>query len=183
MRPKVGKGQSDIFAEACITLAEIKHRPMRKLLLPFLILTGLFGCKDDACKDVSCENGGICFEGKCVCPDEYEGDHCETRKMADLTGTYSVTETCNLGNFSYTIDISSDSTSPQGIIISNLADLGQSVNATVTGTTFDIAAQVVVNDTISGSGELLESLLHINYELVPDSGQTLTCSVECLLQE
>lgn len=103
--------------------------------------------------------------------------------MADFTGSYSATETCNLGNFTYSIEISSDSTNEQGIIISNLADLGQSVNAVVTGTTFDIAAQVVDNDTISGSGELMEDILNISYELVPDSGQTLTCTVECVIQE
>ncbi|MBI1289286.1 MAG: hypothetical protein GC178_17095 [Flavobacteriales bacterium] len=156
---------------------------MRKLLLPLLIIPVLFGCKSDPCKDVSCQNGGICFEGKCVCPNEYEGVNCETRKMADFTGSYSATETCNLGNFTYSIEISSDSTNEQGIIISNLADLGQSVNAVVTGTTFDIAAQVVDNDTISGSGELMEDILNISYELVPDSGQTLTCTVECVIQE
>lgn len=102
--------------------------------------------------------------------------------MAEFAGMYSATESCNLGNYSYSITIELDTVNTQSILIYNLADLGQTVNATVAGSTFDIFKQVIMNDTISGSGLLTDSILTMNYELIPDSGQTLVCSVTCILQ-
>ncbi len=32
----------------------------------------------DACKDVTCQNGGKCFMGKCMCANSYTGDRCQT---------------------------------------------------------------------------------------------------------
>lgn len=40
------------------------------------------GCTkpEDACENVSCNNGGTCINGTCNCPSEYTGAYCETRK-------------------------------------------------------------------------------------------------------
>lgn len=47
--------------------------------LSFLFISSLLlvsSC-DDPCKDITCENGGICMEGDCECPDGYSGELCE----------------------------------------------------------------------------------------------------------
>jgi len=49
---------------------------------------GLVSCNTDECKDVTCDNGGICVEGTCECLDGYEGTNCETEERAKFTGTY-----------------------------------------------------------------------------------------------
>lgn len=33
----------------------------------------------DKCKDVTCQNGGTCDNGKCACPTGYSGDNCEIK--------------------------------------------------------------------------------------------------------
>lgn len=35
----------------------------------------LFGCKDK-CKDINCENDGICVDGTCHCPEGFSGESC-----------------------------------------------------------------------------------------------------------
>jgi len=34
-------------------------------------------CKKDKCKDLTCENGGVCSNGVCNCPANYSGTRCE----------------------------------------------------------------------------------------------------------
>lgn len=102
--------------------------------------------------------------------------------MADIAGIYSVNETCNVGAFGYTIEIELDTTAQQTVRIFNLADLGASVNATVAGSSFIIPRQVLFNDTLQGAGEVNEGTLSIDYELIPDSGQTLVCTLVGSLQ-
>lgn len=155
---------------------------MRKLIVPLILIIGWVGCQKDPCKDINCQNGGICFEGSCLCPDGFNGPNCETSTIADFAGTYLVSETCNAGNFAYTIEIALDTAAQQNIFISNMADLGSVVTAIAQGDNFSIAPQLILNDTISGTGMLTDSILTINYVLVPDSGQTLTCTLTGTLQ-
>lgn len=54
------------------------------LLLPVILTASVFAvvtfaaCKQDKCIDISCQNGGSCNDGTCVCPDGYSGPRCET---------------------------------------------------------------------------------------------------------
>jgi hypothetical protein len=52
--------------------------------------TLITSCKKDPCKDVTCENGGTCDDGKCNCPAGYEGEKCE-KKLPVVSGTWAVT--------------------------------------------------------------------------------------------
>jgi hypothetical protein len=49
------------------------------------------GCKKDPCKDVSCENGGTCDDGKCNCKSGFEGEKCE-KVLPNVSGTWVVTD-------------------------------------------------------------------------------------------
>lgn len=148
-----------------------------------MMALGLLGCKKDPCKDVTCANDGVCFEGKCICPDGFEGANCETLQQETFDGNYAVSETCNLGNFDYEVQIITDSSDVHAVAIFNLVDLGLPVRATVTGNEIDIYKQVILDDTIFGSGLFADSLLTIDYELIPDSGAVLTCTVSGMLVE
>lgn len=54
---------------------------MKKLFQLMFICGGLAvmnSCNnDDGCEDTTCQNGGICVEGDCQCPDGYTGPNCE----------------------------------------------------------------------------------------------------------
>lgn len=59
----------------------------------FLILSMLFTCKGDPCEEIECQNGGICLEGTCQCPEGFIGPECNIVldpciiKACDPTGT------------------------------------------------------------------------------------------------
>lgn len=46
----------------------------------------------DLCENITCQNGGTCFKGKCSCPGGYEGEFCQTRAIAKYLGNWTVTE-------------------------------------------------------------------------------------------
>ena len=35
------------------------------------------------CEEITCLNGGTCINGTCMCPDEYEGESCETPRVPE----------------------------------------------------------------------------------------------------
>jgi hypothetical protein len=58
---------------------------LRSILLSALLTIGVFGavtyssCVLDKCSSVTCQNGGSCKDGNCICPSGYTGSNCETR--------------------------------------------------------------------------------------------------------
>jgi len=68
---------------------------MKNKILSFLATaalgTTLFfaSCKEDKCKDVTCNNGGTCIDGTCECATGYEGTTCDTEARTKFTGTTS----------------------------------------------------------------------------------------------
>lgn len=46
------------------------------LFIPLIIMLLLHGCKEEACQDVSCLNGGTCVDGQCDCPEGFFGSDC-----------------------------------------------------------------------------------------------------------
>jgi len=52
-------------------------RKFHSLIPIFSILIILISCRGDGCADVICENGGICIDGSCDCPEGFFGRKCE----------------------------------------------------------------------------------------------------------
>ncbi|MFK7772690.1 MAG: hypothetical protein AB8F94_11145 [Saprospiraceae bacterium] len=87
-----------------------------KLLKPTLFLLALLcivlstqSCKD-ACDDIDCQNGGICEEGSCNCPDGFSGVNCEIEDLC-------VTQNVDCQNGGTCFDGACDC--PEGVIGSN----------------------------------------------------------------
>lgn len=59
----------------------LKKKIHSTLFLPvcFLLMMLLVTCKkkDDLCKNANCMNNGTCADGKCNCPEGYNGSQCE----------------------------------------------------------------------------------------------------------
>ena len=53
------------------------------LWVPVLFAVVLLGCNNDPCKDVDCQNGGDCINGRCFCPDGFSGELCEESNPCD----------------------------------------------------------------------------------------------------
>lgn len=52
------------------------------LTIIFILSTLLFGCEpEDPCDTVVCNNGGICVEGNCDCPEGFSGSQCDEEDL------------------------------------------------------------------------------------------------------
>ena len=64
---------------------------MKKIyILIFITLIGgilSFSCTDK-CKDITCNNGGTCNDGKCSCAPGFEGNNCSTASRDKFIGTW-----------------------------------------------------------------------------------------------
>lgn len=49
-------------------------------------------CSKDECKDVVCQNGGVCSGGTCTCVTGYEGANCETAVRAKFIKQWSASD-------------------------------------------------------------------------------------------
>lgn len=51
---------------------------MKKILALLIFALTLFTCnkEDDPCSGITCENGGVCINGACDCPERYTGPDC-----------------------------------------------------------------------------------------------------------
>ena len=79
-------------------------KQIKQIAFSALLTISAFGavvytsCNKDECKDVVCQNGGTCSEGKCTCPTGAGGDKCETVFRTTYTNTYIGNGTDNEGD-------------------------------------------------------------------------------------
>lgn len=154
------------------------------LAISFVALA-LTGCKDP-CKDVACQNGGVCDEGACICAIGYEGENCETSQRAKFIASYNVDESCNqTGNFNYSITIATSAVSVNNVVINNFYGVGASVSGVVNGSSINIPNQTVNAQgnafTFSGSGQINGNILTLTYNVAVGTDSE-SCSATCTKQ-
>lgn len=111
---------------------------MKNISLTALLSVALIGsvtftsCNRDECKDVVCQNGGVCNEddGSCTCATGYEGALCTTKSFL---GSWKGNDVCGSGNYNdITIKVDPSSTDSSRVIVTNPGGFGSSVTATGT---------------------------------------------------
>ena len=136
-------------------------KSFRLVALSALLTVGTFSavlytsCTKDACKGVTCQNGGTCSGGTCTCPTGYEGANCETASRDKIIKIWSASDvqvSPALTLPTYTSSITGGTTISD-IKISNFSALFvHDVNATLSGNTITVVNQTPDNDTFSVSG-------------------------------
>lgn len=158
----------------------------RQIALSALVTVGIFSavlytsCSKDACKGVTCNNGGTCSGGTCTCTTGYKGVHCDTTWNAAIIASYSISETCTPpttgGTYNSAITASSTNTTT-GFIISNFGNSGGSATGTVDANgNITIPAQTVSGVAVTVSqATITGNVLTITYAFT--SGTAYTCTM------
>jgi hypothetical protein len=130
-------------------------------------------CKKDPCKNVTCQNGGVCQDGNCKCNLPWEGSRCEVDARDKFVGSWRGTVNCGSGPREMTISITKSSVTPNRIIIEDI------YGELTSSSTFDIPTQTVDVDgtaaTINGRGNLNGNQLTLTYVLTIQ-GMAVTCT-------
>lgn len=119
-------------------------------------------CKEDKCKGIVCAYGGVCQDGRCLCPSGYEGPQCETINRDRYKGTWQVAEDGTVSSESlYPISIE-NGVEMTDLTIKSLYNnaLGGNVKAKIKGDTLIIPSQIVNEYTIMGEGMLMDDLYY-----------------------
>lgn len=135
-------------------------------------------CTKDPCKDVTCQNGGTCNDGKCTCTTGFEGTNCEIKSRDKFVKSWSASDLISGGStpLSYTANISAGvgSDVTQVIIGNSFSDnfftIGP-IKATVNGNTITIPLQNPDANkySLSGTGTLANGKLTWSYTIKNDS--------------
>ena len=121
--------------------------------------------RNDPCKKIYCENGGVCFdEGVCRCPEGFAGKRCEINTKGNdpcstirecTKGKYQARETCTAtGNNLFYVDISLSLKKSDEIFITNFGNSNFTVTAQVNGTQINIPVNAVGPYIFSGTGTI-----------------------------
>ena len=134
-------------------------------------------CSKDACKDVTCSNGGTCSGGNCTCPVGYIGTNCQTRAFI---GSWSGSDACSAGGpYTVTLTLANSSDSSK-VLITNPGGFGASV--TITGTfsadskTITYTNQTAGAVTLTGSMTLTDNTHFTHAYSAVDTSTTVTCT-------
>ncbi len=161
---------------------------LRKITLALFIGAASFStlftsCNNDPCKDIQCDNGGVCTEGSCDCPAGYEGANCETlskTKFINAAGWNVTEDGTSSAADNYDVNITSNSSVTNGVYISNVWNtFTNTVNATVVGNTITIARQAPITGVyVEGSGTIDTTLnpdrITMKYKVTDETGVPIT---------
>lgn len=127
-------------------------------------------CNQDECKDVVCQNGGTCTEGKCTCPSGVGGTNCETIYRTGYTNTYKGNGTDNATPAGTYTDwrmtfstVGTDLTKMEIVLKDNtsapVVTLPITLSAmTATGSVFTITSTSANGATYTGTGNVSNSI-------------------------
>lgn len=81
-------------------------------------------CNKDKCKDVTCQNGGVCDGGNCTCLIGYEGTNCETKSRDKFIKTWTAS------------DLQAGASTPTAYSATIVAGTGTDVTQVIIGNSF-----------------------------------------------
>lgn len=129
-------------------------KSFRNIALSALLTVGAFSavtytaCNKDACKDVVCQNGGVCANGVCTCATGYEGTNCETKSTTKFIGQWSASDVCNGGSPDvYIVTIAQDPSAVDKVLVSNLGNYGCTTGGTISWNGSVNALTLTINDS------------------------------------
>ena len=131
-------------------------------LLLLVLIVPLQSC--DKCRNLDCQNGGECVDGRCECPDGYQGETCQQQERDKFIADFEGQEMCLYTNNPPLVSIASG-TEVTEITITGLYRYTTAVRAIVDDATFIIPHQDFGASTIHGSGSLSSTTLTINYAI------------------
>ncbi len=141
------------------------------ILFTLFTLGSLISCKKEGCTDQLAENYESKVtddDGSCIFPRD------------KFLSSFGVTETCDSGNYTYTISITASETGKNFILIYNFGDYGLTITATVSGSSISFNhTESGVN--FSGSGTINGDNLTIDY-VATVGGASDTCAKNCIRQ-
>ncbi|MEN9338862.1 MAG: EGF-like domain [Bacteroidota bacterium] len=124
-------------------------------VLAFLLLaTGVVfnACIKDPCADMTCQNNGVCHDGRCKCASGYEGPYCSIKMYEKFIGTWQGTYRCNGALPDEETSIIAPGDKPNAITFYNIFTQNDVLSATVDGDQVDIPSQTIKNITYKGNG-------------------------------
>ena len=154
----------------------LSMKSIRSVALSALLSIGAFSavmytsCSKDECKDVVCQNGGTCADGKCTCTTGYEGTNCETKSRDKFIGTYVGTEICSTGNDAYSITLAANSDALK-LTMTNIYNNTPPYTATCTMTSTTAFSFTGSSGTVNftGNGSLSSNTITITYTIADGS--------------
>ena len=143
----------------------------------FLILVLVFisiSCRKDkdGCEDLSCGEG-FCDNGTCICNNWYEGSICSKRATRKFEGTYFARDGGCGSPSPILFTVTQHDDVINGLWIIKEINLYAKLTS---NTEFNIPVQVIKNNEIKGSGELIGDSLHLNYTFF-DGSNTYNCDI------
>lgn len=145
------------------------------------VLLTFAACQQDPCEEVSCQNGGVCMEGTCDCPEGFTGDQCESFESSEFLGTYAASYDCIQVAPNHRVDIQLKSLADT-LTQLELLQLGDyecpngvlSVSASVSLNQLTIPSQQIdcggIVYNVEGSGELQGGRLTLSFTNRYDAG-------------
>ena len=165
-----------------------------------LILTSC--SKSDPCEGIVCKNGGTCIEGKCQCPDGFEGTLCETESLpkgvvvtaikvlkvpsTKSTGAQWDTDGTNPDIFPALYNLKTDNTPDQALWVSDIVKINASTAQThdftlvlpkFTMKTFDRTIALYLLDKDDTSSEIMGGISFMLKEVI--IGRPSTITIDC----
>jgi hypothetical protein len=170
-------------------MKSIKHIALGAFLTISAFCAVLYtSCTKDKCKDVTCQNGGTCSDGNCVCPTGVTGTNCETLYRTSYANTYKGTGTDNSGgtytNFRMVFGVLSSTTDFVTMTLTIQDAAGGAVgvpvmnitlaNFTTSGATYTIVSETSAGFTYTGTGSISGTTASMTLNEAPTGGGSST---------